>query len=77
MLVYLPGIKVSLDSVINKWKKLKQQYRTNLDKKKKSGTERRRKWKFFDAMDQVCGHRDTSSPACLFDSSMDSEVTGM
>ena len=40
------GIKQSLDSVINKWKKLKQQCKTHLDKKRKSGTERRRNWKF-------------------------------
>ena len=71
------GIKQSLDSVINKWKKLKQQYKTHLDKKRKSGTERGKNWKFFDAMNEVCGHRDTSSPACLFDSSMESIFPGM
>jgi hypothetical protein len=68
-----------LDSVINKWKKLKQQYRGHVDKKKRSGTGRRKNWKFFEMMDQVCGHRDTTSPTCLFDSSMvsmDNEITG-
>ena len=68
------GIKQSLDSVINKWKK---QYKTHLDKKRKSGTERRKNWKFFDAMNEVCAHRNTSSPACLFDSSMESIFPGM
>ena len=29
------GIKQSLDSVINKWKKLKQQYKTHLDRKER------------------------------------------
>ena len=28
-------------------------------------------------MDQICGHRDTSSPACLIDSSVPDENTGL
>ena len=74
---FIIGIEYNLDSIINKWKKLKQQYKEHLDKQKKSGTERRKKWKFFGEMDQICGHRDTSSPACLIDSSLPHENAGM
>ena len=67
------GIHFQLESIINKWKKLKQQYKQHHDKQKRSGTERRKKWKFFDDMDQICGHRDTSSPTCLIDSGLPDE----
>ena len=70
------GIHFQLESIINKWKKLKQQYKQHHDKQKRSGTERRKKWKFFDDVDQICGHRDTSSPACLIDSGLADEGAG-
>ena len=38
--------------------------------KNERGTERRKKWKFFDV------HRDTSSPACLIDSVLADEGAG-
>ena len=44
--------------------------------KNERGTERRKKWKFFDDMDQICGQRDTFSPACLIDSGLPDEVAG-
>jgi hypothetical protein len=63
------GIEIPLDSIINKWKKLKQQYKSHVDKKRKSGTGRSRPWKFFDDMDDICGHRDIIHPAALLDTS--------
>lgn len=39
-----------------------------MDKGRRSGTERRKKWKFFDEMDQCCGIRDTSTPLSLVSS---------
>ena len=63
------GVTFSLEAVISKWKKLRQQYKSNLDKSRR-GTERRKKWKFFDKMDQACGSRDTSTPVSLVDSSL-------
>ena len=44
--------------------------------KNERGTERQKKWKFFDDMDQICVHRDTSSPACLIDSVLADEGAG-
>ena len=70
------GIQCTLEDVINKWKKLKQQYKTYLDKTRRSGTEKRKKWKFYDEMDQVCGNRATSTPVCLIDSSMTNDSSG-
>ncbi len=66
----LIGIEFPLDSIINKWKKLKQQYKTHVDKKRKSGTERSKPWKFFDGMEEICGHRDIISPTALLDTSL-------
>ena len=66
----LVGIKIPLDSIINKWKKLKQQYKSHVDKKRKSGTGKTKPWKFFDDMDQICGHRDIIHPTALLDTSL-------
>ena len=76
LLLFFLGLEFSLNSIINKWKKLKQQYKTHHNNQRRSGTERRKKWKFFDEMDQICGHRDTSSPVCLIDSTLHSESAG-
>ena len=38
----LLGITYTTESIINKWKKLKQQ--------------QSKKWKFFDDLDEICGH---------------------
>ena len=65
-----------MEVLINKWKKLKQQYKTYLDKTRRSGTEKRKKWKFFDEMDQACGNRDTSTPVSLVDSSLTNDSSG-
>ena len=70
------GIHFKLESIINKWKNLKQQYKQHHDKQKRSWTERRKKSKLFDDMDQICGHTDTSSPACLIDSGLLDEGAG-
>ncbi|KAK2549546.1 hypothetical protein P5673_029931 [Acropora cervicornis] len=63
-------LQVNVDSVINKWKKLGQQYKTHLHNQKQSGTERGKKWKFFDEMNEICGHRVTSTPVTVTDSSL-------
>ena len=56
------GIHFQLESIINKWKKLKQQYKQHHDKQKRSGTERRKKWKLFDDMNQICGQQGVLWP---------------
>ena len=56
LLLFFLGLEFSLNSIINKWKKLKQQYKTHHDNQRRSGTERRKKWKFFDEMDKIHLH---------------------
>ena len=56
----LLGITYTIESIINKWKKLMQQWS--------------KKWKFFDDLDEICGHWDILSPSSLFDSSLREEV---
>ena len=72
--IILLGIIYTVESIINTWKKLKQQYKTHVDKRRRSGTERSKKGKFFDDLDEICGHRDIISPSSLFDSSTMDEV---
>ena len=72
--IILLGIIYTVESIINKSKKLKQQYKTHVDKRRRSGTERSKKWKFYDDLDEICGHRDIISPSSLFDSSTMDEV---
>ena len=76
LLICFIGLQVNVDSVINKWKKLRQQYKTHLDNRKRSGTERGKKWKFFDEMNEICGHRATSTPVTVIDSSLQNESGG-
>lgn len=56
----LLGITYTIESIINKWKKLKQEWS--------------KKWKFFDDLDKICGHWDIFFPSSLFDSSLRDEV---
>ena len=72
--IILLGIIYTVESIINTWRKFKQQYKTHVDKRRRSGTERSKKGKFFDDLDEICGHRDIISPSSLFDSSTMDEV---
>ena len=56
-----------------KMKKLKLDYRKECDKHNKNG-QGRSTWRFFDALDTVLGHRPTSQPTVLFDTSAPSIV---
>ena len=76
LLFWFIGLQVNVDSVINKWKKLGQQYKTHLHNQKQSGTERGKKWKFFDEMNEICGHRVTSTPVTVTDSSLQNNSGG-
>ncbi len=48
--------------------KLKLDYRKVKDKHNQTG-QNRSKWKFFDAMDAVLGHRPTTRPSVVLDTS--------
>ena len=76
LLFFLIGLQITVDAIINKWKKLKQKYKTECDNQRRSGTECRKKWKFFNQMDEICGYRATSTPVLLIDSSLENESKG-
>ena len=38
--------------------------------KRESGRGKSKPWKFFDDMDQICGHRDIIHPTSLLDTSL-------
>lgn len=53
--------------VINKVKKLRQKYKEEKDKTKKSGNSRQRKWKYFDEIDVFMSQRHNVTPPCIVD----------
>ena len=76
LLFWFIRLQVNVDSVTNKWNKLRQQYKTHLDNGKGSGTECGKKWKFFDEMNEICGHRAISTPVTVIDSSLQNKSGG-
>ena len=64
---------LTLQEVINKMKKLRQKYKIEKDKSKKSGNGRVKKWKFFDMMDHVMAKDPNVVPIHLHDSSAENE----
>ena len=62
------GIDKTAEQCRAKMKKLKVDYRKVKDKHNKTG-ESRSNWKFFDTMDAVLGHRPTTRPPVVLDTS--------
>jgi Asp-tRNA(Asn)/Glu-tRNA(Gln) amidotransferase A subunit family amidase len=56
-----------LKELINKIKKLRQKYKVEKDKKKRSGNARQKTWKFFDSMDRVLATRHNVNPPTIAD----------
>ena len=63
------GFLFKVQDIINKMKKLRQKYKTDKDKTTKSGTGRKKPWKFFQKMDEILVHRPTTRPPTCLDSS--------
>ena len=63
------GYTFSVDDIVNKMKKLRQQYKTEKDKDRKSGNGKRKPWKFFARMDSILGYRPNIQPRSLSDPS--------
>ena len=57
----------NLKELISKVKKLRQKYKFEKDKTKRTGTARQKKWKFFDEMDAILTHRHNVSPSKIVD----------
>ena len=52
---------------------MKKQFKKEVDKSTRSGTGRREKWRYFDDMEAICGHRDNITPTVLQESSKDND----
>ena len=59
--------------VVNKIKKIRQKYRTEKDKMRKSGNGKQKKWKFFDQVDQILANRHNVTPVAKLDTMKESE----
>lgn len=71
------GHAFRVEDIVNKMKKLRQKYKNEKDKAKRSGTGKRKPWKFFAKMDCILGYRPNIQPPFLLDSSAEcSAVNG-
>ena len=63
----MAGFKKTADQCSSKIKKLRFEYRKIKDKNGKTGRGRSA-WKFYEAMDQVLGHKPATQPPVLIES---------
>ena len=63
----------TLKEVVNKMKKMRQKYKFEKDKRKKSGNGRSKKWAFFEQMDRFLSQRHNVTPVALVDTMEESE----
>ena len=59
----------TVQDLVNKMKKLRQKYKQEKDKSRRSGTGKRKKWKFFDVMDTTLCDKPQVKPSLIIDSS--------
>ncbi len=62
----------TVDNVVNKMKKLRQRFKKEADKLRKSGAGRGKPWKFYKRLDEIIGHRPNIQPDFSIDTSADS-----
>jgi hypothetical protein len=63
------GFFFRLDDIINKMKKLRQKYKVEKDKSNKSGTGKKKPWKYFGKLDEILGTRPNTRPPKVIDTS--------
>lgn len=68
----------TVQDLVNKMKKLHQKYKQEKDKSNRSGTGKRKKWRFFDIMDTTMSDKPPVKPSLIIDSSTPStsELSG-
>ena len=62
----------TVQDLVNKMKKLRQKYKQEKDKSSRSGTGKRKKWKFFDIIDRTLSDKPQVKPPLVIDSSASS-----
>ncbi|KAJ7394530.1 hypothetical protein OS493_000345 [Desmophyllum pertusum] len=66
----------TVKEVISKMKKLKQKYKTEKDKSRKSGNgSSRKQWKYFSKMDNILSERHIVNPPSIMDSMVMSDTS--
>lgn len=66
-----------LKELINKIKKkLKQKYKLEKDKTKRSGTAKQKQWKYFEAMDAILCQRHNVNPPMVVDALLENSYPG-
>ena len=58
---------LTLEQIVNKMKKLRQKYKTEKDKTKKSGNSKTKKWKYFDQIDSFMSQKHNVTPVAIID----------
>ena len=59
--------ELTLKGIVNKMKKLRQKYKVEKGKTRKSGNGRYKKWKFFDQTDSLLSHRHNITALVVLD----------
>ena len=62
----------TVQDLVNKMKKLRQKYKQEKDKSSRSGTGKRKKWKFFEIIDRTLSDKPQVKPPLVIDSSASS-----
>ncbi|XP_074622857.1 uncharacterized protein LOC141881087 isoform X3 [Acropora palmata] len=62
----------TVQDLVNKMKKLRQKYKQEKDKSSRSGTAKRKKWKFFEIIDRTLCDKPQVKPPLVIDSSASS-----
>ncbi|XP_062576623.1 uncharacterized protein LOC134238512 isoform X2 [Saccostrea cucullata] len=63
------GMFVTGEKCSNKWKSIKRDYKTVVDKNAKSGSGKQKKCKFFDELNNLFGNKPSTRPECVVDTS--------
>lgn len=66
---------LTLEQIVNKMKKLRHKYKTEKDKTRKSGNSKRKKWKYFDQIDNFMSTKHNVTPVAIIDT-MDQSADG-
>ena len=69
------GFVFEVEDIVNKMKKLRQKYKVEKDKTKRSGRGRSKGWKFFSKVDEVLARKPNTQPPISIDSSLNTQIT--
>ena len=58
---------LTLEQIVNKMKKMRQKYKTEKDKTRKTGNSKKKKWKYFDQIDNFMSQKHNVTPVAIVD----------